>query len=88
MHHLRKIGTNWSFLAITPNILSVGNAALQPSRIGMLEVLEENVGIGDMVNCACCVGRWGHIIISDKPLFEIEKWKDYPSISVAKMGQM
>ena len=86
--HLGKIGTNWSFLAITPNILSVGNTALQSSRIGMLEVLEENIGVGDVVNWACCVGRGGHIIISYKPLFEIEKWKDYPAVSVAKMGQM
>ena len=50
MHHLRKIGTNWSFLAITPNIFSVGDTTFEPSRIGVLEVLEENIGVGDVVN--------------------------------------
>ena len=73
MYHLRKIGPNWSFLTIAPNILSVGDATLQPSRISVLEVLQENIGVGDVVNCAGCVGRWRHIIKSDEPLFQVEK---------------
>ena len=88
MAHLGKIGTNWSFLAIAPNILSMSDATLQSPRIGVLEVLEENIGIGDVVDCSLCVGRWGNVIKSDQPLLEIEEGQNYPAIRVAKMGQV
>ena len=54
----------------------------------MLEVLEENIGVGDVINCAGRVGRRGHVVISDKPLSKIKKRQDYPAIGVAEMGQM
>ena len=66
----------------------MSDTTLQSPRIGVLEVLEENIGIGDVVDCSLCVGRWGHVIKSDQPLFEIEEGQNYPAIRVAKMGQV
>ena len=88
MSDLRKICANWCFFTIAPDILSVRDATLQPSGIGVLEVLEEDVGVGDVVDGACCVGGGSHVIESDKPLFEVEQRQDYPTISVAKMSQV
>ena len=66
----------------------MSDATLQSPGIGVLEVLEENIGIGDVVDCSLCVGRWGNVIKSDQPLLEIEEGQNYPTIRVAKMGQV
>ena len=44
------------FLPDTPDVLLVGDALAEPLGVGLLEVLEEDVGVVDMVNTARSVG--------------------------------
>jgi hypothetical protein len=48
------------FLSHTPNIFSMCDAAGETFGIGLLEVLEEDVGVVHVVNTTSSVGRGRH----------------------------
>jgi hypothetical protein len=61
------------FFSHTPDVLSVRDTAGEPLGVGLLEVLEVDVGIVHVVNTTRSVGRGRHLQVSRHPSFYLQQ---------------
>ena len=56
------------------NTAPVCDTFLEPARVGLFEVLEEVVGIGDVVDGAGGEGGGRHVVVTVQPVLHVEEW--------------